>query len=189
MNNQVANSNNKKLLGNILTVLFVIGAFVAIYYTATFFKEKDESVRSENPLSFCQPANAPPEEQKCFFTTHIHLHLAIKIFGKVKPLPFEKGDLTQGHTHSQNDEIHWHALVEVDPITKNVPDSEFALGKVFDSFGIPFSPSGIFSYRNGSINPTTGKPAELKMFVNGEENTEFRDYIWRDGDKIEIVFE
>ena len=183
------NNQSKKYFGSIITIIFVVGAFIAIYYTAVFFRGEEEKVRSENPIVFCQPENAPPEDQKCFFTTHIHIYITIKVFGEDKPLRFEHGDLTKSHTHSQTDKIHWHTLVEVDPKTKKAPDSEFKLGKVFDDINIYFDSDGVFDYRNGSINPTTNKPATLKMYINGKENTEFRDYVWKDKDRIEVIFE
>lgn len=183
------NSQSKKYFGSVATILFVLVAFLAIYYIATFFRGQEEKVRSENPIVFCQPENAPPENQKCFFTTHIHTYIAIKVFGEKKPLRFEHGDLARHHTHSQPNKIHWHKLVEVNPQTKKVSDSEFMLGKIFDDLGIYFNRDGIFEYRNGQLNPKTGQPAQLKVLINGKENTEFREYVWQDKDKIEIIFE
>lgn len=179
----------KPYLGSILMLLFVVAAFGALYYVAKFFQGEEEQVRSEKPIIFCQPENAPPEEQQCWFTTHIHVYPTVRVFGKERPLPFEKGDLSKHHTHSQENKIHWHKLVEVDPVTKGVPEEEFKLGKVFDDMGIYFTQDGVFDHRVGEINPQTGQPAELKMLVNGEPNDQFREYGWKDKDRIDIIFE
>lgn len=182
-------TTKKPYLGSILMLLFVLAAFGALYYVATFFREAEEQVRSENPVVFCQPENAPLAEQQCWFTTHTHVYVTIRVFGKERPLPFEKGDLSRHHTHSQENKIHWHTLVEVDPITKQVPEEERTLGKVFDDMGIYFAPDGVFDHRVGETNPQTGQSAELQMFVNGEPNDQFREYVRKDKDRIDIIFE
>jgi hypothetical protein len=184
MNNKIRNH-----FGSIITICFVLVAFFAIYYTAVYFRGEEEKVRSENPIIFCQPIDEIPENQKCFFTTHIHTYITIKIFGEEKPLHFEHGDLANHHTHSQANKIHWHTLVEVDPITKKIPDSEFKLGKLFDDMDIYFDKDGILEYRNNQINPNTGEEAKIRLLVNSKENLDFGDYIWEDKDVIEIIFE
>lgn len=179
----------RRAIGSLLTVAFVLVGFVALYATARYFRAREEGVRSENPIVFCNPQNVPPEQQKCFFTSHLHVFPEITVFGEKRPLPFEKGDLTKHHTHAQLNKVHWHALLEVDPLTKEPPEAEFTLGRVFDDFGIYFAEDGILDHRVGETNPQTGQPATLRVLVNGEPNDQFRDAVWKDHDRVEVILE
>lgn len=64
---------------------------------------------------------------------------------------------------------------------------EIKLGKFFDVININFNKDQIFDKKNGDL--CNNKPGKLKMLVNDIENSEFRDYIIKDKDKIVIKFE
>lgn len=64
---------------------------------------------------------------------------------------------------------------------------EITLGRFFNAVGLKFSDSQILDKKNGDLcNETPGK---IKIFVNNQENTEFRNRVLKDGDAIKIVFE
>ena len=70
---------------------------------------------------------------------------------------------------------------------------EATLGHFFDAIAVPFDRDRIFEYRNGD-SCSNGKPGKVRMFVNGVEHFEFREYIiapYPDvppGDRISITF-
>lgn len=108
----------KNRLPNILILIFVIVLFVGVFYLASVLREREEKIRSESPIVFCVPPQAPPENQECFFTTHVHYHITLIENGSEKSLPFEKGALERFHTHFEKNKVHWHSLMPVEPETK-----------------------------------------------------------------------
>lgn len=68
------------------------------------------------------------------------------------------------------------------------------LGYFFDTIDVPFSSDRIFEYRNGDSCPD-GKTGKVRMYINGVENFEFREYViapYPDvppGDRIKITFD
>lgn len=178
----------KKYWGNLLLIGFGLGGIIAAFYIASFFKQEETAIRSQEPIIFCQPENAEPEKQKCYFTSHIDVYLPIKIWGQEKVLPFEKGDLTKSHLHAEKNKIHWHSLISVDPKTKELEDkTRLTLGQALDDLGIPFDKDHLYNFKNGDVGPN-GKSGILKMFVNGQSNFEFRDYVRKPEDHIELIF-
>jgi hypothetical protein len=177
----------KKYWGNLLLIAFATGGILAAFYMAGFFKAEEQGVRSQKPIIFCQPQNAPPQQQKCFFTSHVDIYLTIKIWGEEKNLPFEKGDLTKAHTHADRNKIHWHSLIPVDPVTRRL-ERELTLGEELDDLSIPFDKDRIFNFKNGDIGPA-GKAGTLKMFVEGKPNFEFRDFVTQPEQHISLIFD
>ncbi len=180
-------------IANIVIFILVITLFISLFYVASYFREQEEEIRSENPITFCQPPKAPPEEQKCYFTTHIHFFPTMKIFGEEKTLPFEHGTLEKFHTHYEENKVHWHALIPINPITKQ-PLENLTLGELFDDLGIPFDDGRIYEFESGMLNPATSQPAKLVVFIEGEEKEieNPRDYVLNlklAHRKIEIIFE
>ena len=151
---------------------------------SSYFREKEEQVRAKNPITFC------PSEQECFFTTHIHVNLDISVFGIENTLNFENGPLESFHTHSQRNKLHWHGLLPVDPETRQAKEFP-TLGQVFEGMEIPFSNDGVLAYKNGYINPKTVQPAQLKVFVDGEQIENPDKYVLdlKEHQRIEVVFE
>lgn len=149
---------------SILILAVVIAAIIGLFWFARFLGS-GEKVQSEKPLVICQPQNAPPQNQKCFWTTHIHATVKVFMKGIEVPLGFEEGVLEGSHTHAEPNKIHWHGLIPVDPKTKEVKDwSALEVQKL--------------------IPPRETKP---KFIVNGQEVK--TSYIWKDGDTIEIRYE
>lgn len=110
---------------------------------------------------------------------HWHANLSINIFGENQDIP--PGIGLAGlphkplHTHDRDNVIHleFSGMVRKDDIK---------LGSFFEVWGKTFNQDCIF-------DKCSGEQGQLKILVNGKENSEFANYIMRDGDKIEIVFE
>ena len=179
----------KKYWGNLLLISFGLGGIIAAFYVANFFKQEEIDIRSQKPIIFCQPENAEPEKQKCYFTSHVDVYLTIKSWGQEKTLPFETGNLTKSHLHAEKNKIHWHGLIPVDPKKKEFEDkTQLTLGQAMDDLGIPFDKDRLYNFKNGDLGPN-GKPGILKMFINGQPSFEFRDYVRKPEDHIEVIFD
>lgn len=155
-------------LKNILTLLIIFAAIVG-FFSITKLLGSGEKVQSEKPFVICQQQNAPPEQQKCFWTAHIHATVKVSKSNGQIPIGFEKGALEGMHTHAETNRIHWHGLIPVDPKTREATDwSVLKVEKIPGDFKL-------------SIQRTS------KFIVNGKEVDP--SYIWTDGDTIEIHYE
>ena len=83
-----------------IALLVVTGAILGFFWFANFLGS-GEKTQSEKPLVICQPQNAPPEQQKCNWTAHIHATVRLFSGGKEIPVKFEEGVLEGQHTHSE----------------------------------------------------------------------------------------
>lgn len=79
------------------------------------------------------------------------------------------------HTHDANGRIH----IEYPAVVR---EKDLRLGRFFEIWGKEFNKDCI-------LDKCSGSEGQLKMLVNGKENSEFENYVMRDGDKIEIIFE
>ncbi len=129
------------------------------------------------------------DDETCFWTAHIHAYAPIAICGEDFRLPIEVGRLDGPHTHEEKNIAHWHDKLPYDRGTKTIADTEsLTAGAFFDAIEIPFDRDRIGSRRNGDLCPD-GTPGTVKMFVNGTRSDEFRSYLWRDRDVIQIFFD
>lgn len=108
---------------------------------------------------------------------HIHSHLKIIIKGQEQIIPSNIGIVSPScfrpiHTHDAGGTLH----IEF-PNIRDVRLAEFFL-----IWGKQFNSNQIFEFTGGPEN-------QVKMFVNGQENTEFENYIMKDLDQIEIKYE
>ncbi len=109
---------------------------------------------------------------------HYHPHLAITIKGENIPIPADVGIGAVHnpiHTHDPDGVIHLE-------FTGVVKEEDTTLGKFFDIWGKDFSKDSVMGHK-------TGEGGTVKMKVNGAENTEFENYLMKDGDKIEITYD
>lgn len=156
-----------KQLKSVFIVALVVIAVTAFFWVAKNFGG-GESVESEKPLVICQPQNAPPEQQKCNWTAHIHAIVRLFSKGKKIPVKFEEGVLEGQHTHSESNKLHWHGLIPIDPKTKKVTDwSALQVQKIVTDFKL-------------------SQDGTQKFIVNSKEVEP--SYIWQDGDIIEIHY-
>ena len=109
---------------------------------------------------------------------HWHPELTIMIKGEKQEIPANIGlGVTHNpvHTHDTDGVIHLE-------FSSAVRENDVRLGKFFEVWEKQFTSECIFEH-------CSGPEGTLKMKVNGEENTEFGNYMMHDGDKIEIIFE
>lgn len=152
-------------LSNLLIIVFVLLGLVGFFIVASRFGEGEKGVTSQKPITTCQG-------NRCFYTSHPHFHLKLNVAGKQQDLPFEKGNLQKSHTHAEKNTIHWHATLPVDPNNKQVIDwSPLKLAVVLDEIAIIYQ----------------GK--SVKVMVSGQEKREGLDYVWQDGDDVEITIQ
>lgn len=107
---------------------------------------------------------------------HIHPHLAVILKGEAQTIPanvgIDAGCMHPIHTHDDSGTLHLEF-----PTTQDV-----RLGQFFEIWGKTFSSQCIFDW-------CTGEEGTVTMTVNGQENTEFENYMMKDGDRIEIRYE
>ncbi len=155
-------------LKSIIILFLVIVAIVGFFWVANFLGS-GEKAQSEAPLVICNPPNVSPEQQKCNWTAHIHFMLKVFKGSEEISLKFETGELQAQHTHAEPNKIHWHGLIPVDSLTKEVTDwSALEIGKIPVDLKLNID----------------GTP---KFIVNGQEVEP--SYIWKDGDTIELKYE
>lgn len=122
----------------------------------------------------------PAEESKLVSRSPIHWHpeLKIKILGEYQEIPANIGI---GIVHQP---IHTHeadGVLHIEP-TGAVRENDIKLRRFFEVWGKTFNENCVFEYCSGS-------EGQLKMFVNGQENFDFGNYLMQDRDLIEIIFE
>jgi hypothetical protein len=154
---------------NLLIIIFVVLGFGAFFFVANRFSTGEKGVESQKPITYCQT-------DKCYYTAHPHMELRVTQDGVVKDLGYEQGDLQKPHTHAEKNVIHaeknvihWHSTLSVDPHTKEVTDySPLKLKVALMEMGINYE----------------GK--NIKVSVSSVEKQEGLEYIWQDGDKVEV---
>lgn len=122
----------------------------------------------------------PIDESDLIGTRGIHWHprLSIVIQGEEQVIPANIGigaAHSPMHTHDTSGTIH-------SEYSGVVTGDDVRLGRFFEIWGKEFSPECIFEFCNG-------QGGTVRMFVNGEENTEFGNYEMQDSDRIEIQYE
>ena len=158
------NTKVKSIIGLLLVAIAIIGFFKLANFLGT-----GEKAQSEKSLVICNPPDAPPKQQKCNWTAHIHA--TVRVFKNASEIPvrFEEGELEGQHTHSEPNKLHWHGLIPVDPKTKKVTDwSPLEVQKIVTDFKL-------------------AQEGTSKFIVNGKKVEP--SYIWKDGDTIEIHYE
>tara|TARA_B100000315_G_scaffold254957_1_gene297135 strand:+ start:432 stop:992 length:561 start_codon:yes stop_codon:yes gene_type:complete len=109
---------------------------------------------------------------------HWHTELSITILGQEQVIPDDVGHGSPEqpvHTHEEDNFIHLEFV-------GLVKEDDIRLGRFFKNWNRQFNQDCIFTNCNG-VEGT------VKMFVNGEPNFEFENYVMRHEDKITIIFE
>lgn len=122
---------------------------------------------------------------------HWHPELAITIKGEKQPIHANIGTgmqyagypqydsmmmMTNMHTHDASGKIHWEVM------QGPVKQDDIRLSQFFTVWGKKFTSSCIFENCNGP-------EGRVKFKVNGKDNADFDNYLVKDGEKIEIIFE
>jgi hypothetical protein len=129
------------------------------------------------------------EDKSCIWTAHIHSYLPLSICGKDTRLPIEVGALTGPHTHEEKNIAHWHDKLPYDKVKQAITNIDpLRLSSFFEAIEVPFGADHIMHKRNGDLCDD-GKPGTLSVFINGELETDFTSYVWKDHDIIRIFFD
>ncbi len=168
---QEAKEQRKQYFWIAFTLVILVAFAVAIWY---FYTHRQETYTDRE--------------------VHWHAYVDMSICGEHKDLPkSEGGDTVHGkqfkgihllHTHDDNI-IHIEGLIQ--------KKEDIALGRFFDVIEMPFDKDKIMDKKNGDLCPD-GRPGILKMYVNDQPRTDFRDYVpfaAQDARKqiIKLVFE
>ena len=152
-------------------LLFGLGYSVSYFYEAG----------GEKGFVVCGPDG-------CDLALHSHSQLKMNICGEAYHLPLEAGDLNAQHTHKERDRLHYHALIKTDESGTDIKEPwKLSAGDLFEQLGLRYTKDCFIDFCNGDKCPG-GTVGSLRMTVNGVENSEFNDYVWKDGDVILISF-
>ena len=168
MQQEIENKGGMKKYAFIAVAVLLVGA--ALYFFA--FVAKSSPTGNFNTAGIVFPLN----------NIHWHAIPQITLCGEEKPIPTPGPGLHLGNTlfHTHEDaQIHIEGTV--------AGPEQITLGGFFDKIGVKFSSTEIMGRKNGDI--CNGVPGTVQLFVNGSLNAEFRDYVVRDKDKIQIMFE
>ena len=110
---------------------------------------------------------------------HWHVLLDVEICGEKVDI---RGGKSSGNMAGSNQAmygpqlLHHHNDNTIHIEGQIVKKEDIALGKFFDGIDIPFDKDKIMDKKNGDLCPD-GKPGILKMYVNDQPRTDFRDFI------------
>lgn len=172
---------------NVQLALFIVIVAILVglgYYSVRLYQETGAE----------QQGFVTCNEERCEKSIHIHADIDVSICGEKYDFPKNKGSVTEQHTHAELNYMHVHFTFEVDPETHEPLDTTLLeLGNFFKNMEMPFSSNpatlGDYTVSDACPNGKVLTQDDLKMTVNGEENTEFEHYVWQDGDDIRITFE
>lgn len=160
-----------------IVVLAIIGFFA--YSVNTYLSESAE----QHGIVVCDSDGVT-----CKISLHIHAQTYPSVCGEKLRLPLETGPLDRQHTHKERNYIHFHDAIAYDIQNQKIIDTDrLLLGEFFDNLGTRFTSDCLGDKCNGDL--CSGVPGKLTMTVNNVPNTEFRNYVWSDGDEITITFE
>ena len=158
-------------------VLVILGLVLVGYSYYSF----DLTASDAEGITIC-------EGGECFWAAHTHSRLTIEICGEEISLGLEKASLQETHTHKEKGKLHFHETLPVDPETREITDySPLKLSTLLDEIGLHFTEDCIGDTCNGDF--CDGKEGELKFTVNGKNNNQYGEYVWKEGDHIHIIFE
>jgi len=139
--------------------LIAVAALVVLVGAAAFLLPKPSGTVTSNDLNVIALTGL-----------HIHPTLAIYVKGVKQDLPVNLGivgsSMPSVHTHDDLPIIH----LEFQGVVRK---QDITLGRFFDIWGKDMRSFG----------------SNMRMMVNGGENTEYENYIMGDGDKIELHYD
>jgi len=97
---------------------------------------------------------------------------SIDTYGMKMPNMSSMPGMAPLHTHDTSGTIHVESTVIRD----------YTLGEFFDVWGVTFTDTCIMDKCNDGTKT-------VKMFVNGQPSTEFRNHIFKDGEEISIEYD
>jgi len=167
----------KKWLSYYIPKIFTIIGVLLIAYSLYYFNVTGAETEG---ITVC-------EAGECFWAAHIHAEIHASVCGEEIKFGLEKGSLSGTHTHKERGKVHFHERLPVDPETKEVIDFELVtMDSFFKSLGIIYNTDCLGDKCTADL--CNGELGELIMTVNGKVNNDLNEYIWKDGDEIEILF-
>lgn len=149
------------IIGAIVTILILVGAI--------FLLTKNEDI------------NVPEDQIVARQGLHWHPRVTVTLKGQNQEIPANLGlGAVHGKVHT-HDTDNKEGVIHME-MKGLVVKEDTKLAHFFQAWGKQFSSTQLFDKTNGS-------EGIVKMMVNGQENTEFENYLMRDGDKIEVKYE
>lgn len=166
-------------------LIYLVILVIIVFLIYSYFSYK-KSLGTEEGETFviCD------QQQNCVIALHGHAEVDIKVCGEEVDLHLETGDLSSTHTHKERNLIHIHERLKYDNSTQTILQTEPITMKSFFNHldvSIRFNSNCIADKCNGDL--CNGNPGTLKFYINDIENNEYENYIWKDHDKIKIIFE
>lgn len=160
---------------HVVGLLLVVGVVGAIVYGVRHTKNSDAPGTQVNETYTAGP---------------VHWHAAFEVELCGKKQDFSSYGATS-HAGSPLFHTHGDSMMHIEG--RIIQKEDIALGRFFDLIDTPFGPDRIMDKKNGD-ECSPGKPGQVKMFVNGAPNTEFRAYIPKPTENgrdqvIRVVFE
>lgn len=179
-NKQKKSPEKFRLLRNFVIGLALLAIAGLIVYSYQAFKT---SQIEQEGIVVCN------REGVCEKSIHIHSELNVLICGKEHKLPKEEGELSSIHTHKETNLLHFHERLRVDRQGDILDPSPLTLANAVNkALGLQLTDNCIGKYCNG--NPcSSGKKGILRLEVNGQPNQNIPDYVWKDGDAIQLTFD
>ena len=156
-------STEKKIIGliGLVTIVILVGA--------VFFLTKSENL------------NVPEDQIVARRGLHWHPKLTVIIKGQKQEIPANLAlspVMGKMHTHDKDNKEGVIHLEVQGVVTKD----DTKLGKFFQLWGKDFNSTKLF-------DKTNSPDGTVKMTVNGQENTDYENYLMKDGDNIEVKYE
>ncbi len=134
-----------------------------------------------NVTATSSPATVWESLSRPGITDHWHANYTISLCGEKQP-DFPQSEDIGIHTHGDG-------VIHIHPHTQDQTGQNANLGRFFQSLEKKFSEIELLDKKNGDICPNTNQTGKVKLLVNSQENTQYRTYVPRDGDKVEFRFE
>ena len=127
------------------------------------------------------------ESKKPYISYQVHWHATVDIFVCGQQRNDLKSLGVKEHAGAPALHTHGDGVIHLEPSGPVYNKEEINLGAFFDSVRLKFSEKEILDKKNR--DKCGDKEGKVKMFVNDKENNEFRNFNFKDGDRIKIVFE
>lgn len=147
----------------------------------------------------------------CEKALHIHSALQISICGQNKSLSKDTGELADIHTHKQSNVLHFHERLKVTPEGEVLDWTPLTLRNAVEStLGVQLTNECIGEFCNGTACPNGKRgtltlttvegfcdgdscpgtdAASLALEEQGEPQENITDYVWEDGELLNLTFE
>lgn len=121
------------------------------------------------------------DQEVCEKSMHIHTEVDVTVCGKPTSLFKETGNLADTHTHKEDDLLHWHDKVKVDKNGNTTGGEEDRkIRSIIDLYLKDNLPQSC---------TTKGPTGKFKLTVNNTIVEDVENYVWKDGDKLELTYE